>query len=480
MDDSGSPQSALSPRASRPLSRSSQQGQKHRAAGSGPTSTFVRHLVPLGAYDQVTKSVMAGDVDGDGKPDIVVAGANYLVWSHNPDWAPHLIATGEYGEGAADVLRDVDGDGRIDVITGEIAGQALTRTEVWFENTPSGWVRHVLSSTAYCHDLVFGDVNGDGTANKAMCDDEFHEKVVTLTPTSDPRQPWTVRVVNPTRETMGSAIADIDQDGRLDVVAGRAWYRNTGASPWPRYPYTTMTANTYPVQAQGVNFDDFERLTVLDLNGDGRPDIFSSLFTDTPDGKVYAFLAPANPITGSWTPVQVDPGPMWSVTAFQVADFDKSGRIQILIGEMEAGGWAFGPNPDPQSYIYRLDGPAAGPASWTRLLVDNYGMHEAKAIDVNADGWLDIVSGQENFDRLNPPRTGEVDWWQNTTAPATSAPVNTGAPVVSGMALQGQTLSSSTGSWSNGPTSYAYQWRRCDSSGANCADIASRLAPRIC
>ena len=88
-----------------------------------------------------------------------------------------------------------------------------------------------------------------------------------------------------------------------------------------------------------------------------------------------------------------------------MADFDNSGRTQILIGEMAAGGWAFGPNPDPQSYIYRVDGAASDPAGWTRILVENYGMHEAKAIDVNADGWLDIVSGQENYNRLNPPES---------------------------------------------------------------------------
>ena len=52
-------------------------------------------------------------------------------------------------------------------------------------------------------------------------------------------------------------------------------------------------------------------------------------------------------------------------------------------------------------------------------------------------------------------------------------PVNSVLPVVSGSAVQGQTLSASTGTWSNAPTSYAYQWRRCDSAGANCANVGS-------
>jgi subtilisin family serine protease len=55
----------------------------------------------------------------------------------------------------------------------------------------------------------------------------------------------------------------------------------------------------------------------------------------------------------------------------------------------------------------------------------------------------------------------------------TPSPVNTGLPTVSGSAVQGQTLSASQGTWSNSPTGFAYQWRRCDGSGAGCADIAS-------
>src|SRR5207253_6592339 len=52
-----------------------------------------------------------------------------------------------------------------------------------------------------------------------------------------------------------------------------------------------------------------------------------------------------------------------------------------------------------------------------------------------------------------------------------SPPLNTAVPVVSGTTQQGQTLASSNGSWSNNPTSYSYQWLRCDTSGNNCALI---------
>jgi hypothetical protein len=53
-----------------------------------------------------------------------------------------------------------------------------------------------------------------------------------------------------------------------------------------------------------------------------------------------------------------------------------------------------------------------------------------------------------------------------------AAPQNTAAPTISGNADVGQTLTASTGTFSNGPTDYDYQWQRCDASGASCGAIA--------
>ena len=54
-----------------------------------------------------------------------------------------------------------------------------------------------------------------------------------------------------------------------------------------------------------------------------------------------------------------------------------------------------------------------------------------------------------------------------------AGPVNTTPPAISGDATEGQRLTVSTGSWGQtSPTSYAYQWQRCDAAFVNCRNIA--------
>jgi hypothetical protein len=55
---------------------------------------------------------------------------------------------------------------------------------------------------------------------------------------------------------------------------------------------------------------------------------------------------------------------------------------------------------------------------------------------------------------------------------AGAAPANVSPPRIAGIAQQGQTLGVVHGAWTGTPTSYAYQWLRCDPAGSACASIA--------
>ncbi len=84
---------------------------------------------------------------------------------------------------------------------------------------------------------------------------------------------------------------------------------------------------------------------------------------------------------------------------------------------------------------------------------------------------------------------GTTSFQQPTSAPAGSgtltvtvaaspvAATNTVAPVITGNAVAGESLASTTGTWIGAPTiTYAYQWLRCDAAGANCNAIGGATA----
>ncbi len=61
---------------------------------------------------------------------------------------------------------------------------------------------------------------------------------------------------------------------------------------------------------------------------------------------------------------------------------------------------------------------------------------------------------------------------QTTAVAPPPPPGNSAQPTVSGSAAQGQTLSTTNGSWTNNPQSYSYAWQDCNSSGASCGKIS--------
>jgi hypothetical protein len=59
-----------------------------------------------------------------------------------------------------------------------------------------------------------------------------------------------------------------------------------------------------------------------------------------------------------------------------------------------------------------------------------------------------------------------------------TAPRNTGQPVVSGRAVQGETLTTSNGTWSGtAPISFQYRWLRCDKTGGGAEGVTCATIP---
>ena len=63
--------------------------------------------------------IAIADVDGDGKPDILLADQKTIQWYHNPDWKKHVIAENlTPRDNVCIAAQDIDGDGKCEVAVG--------------------------------------------------------------------------------------------------------------------------------------------------------------------------------------------------------------------------------------------------------------------------------------------------------------------------------------------------------------------------
>jgi hypothetical protein len=87
------------------------------ASGEIPTPKFERQVID--ANIQIGYGLAIGDVDGDGKPDILLADKKQFVWYRNPDWKRFVMAEDlTPQDNVCIAARDIDGSGKVSVAVG--------------------------------------------------------------------------------------------------------------------------------------------------------------------------------------------------------------------------------------------------------------------------------------------------------------------------------------------------------------------------
>lgn len=173
-----------------------------------------------------------GDVNGDGKPDIASAakiadGGNWFAWWEQPadsskPWQKHIVA--ERHEGASNILMaDVNRDGKMDFIATRGHGKGL----LWFE--APGWKPHDIDTAhVYPHSLAIGDIDGDGDIDAVTCSAVYDGSKPTGAAwfENDGKGKFRTHLIAPEQASYDTRLVDIDSDKDLDVLIAGQESRN--------------------------------------------------------------------------------------------------------------------------------------------------------------------------------------------------------------------------------------------------------------
>jgi large repetitive protein len=209
-------------------------------------------------------SVAVGDVNRDGKPDLVAASNGVSVLMNKGDGS--FLAKADYATGDSPysvALGDVNGDGSLDIVTGNTSDDTAS---VLLNRGDGSFGAPVVYATG--HDsgaIAVGDLNGDGKPDLASASNYYGSTVSVLLNRGDGSfQAPTLYGAG--TGSLGVVIGDLDNDGKADLVTANmrvntaSVFLNTGNGGFQaRHDY-----------ALG---DDPRSVAIGDLNADGWADL---------------------------------------------------------------------------------------------------------------------------------------------------------------------------------------------------------------
>lgn len=233
------------------------------------------------------------DFDGDGIPELHSAcyarnePLEVFRFTRDAEGKPAMkpFVLGREGGGHGFAFGDVNGDGREDVLS-EIG---------WYERPPGDiwagpWKLHRETDLSKMHPscpFVVKDLNRDGRLDIIFGRGHHYGLYwwEQLAPKEDGTTQWKQHVIDETwSQAHCLALADLDGDGQEELIAGKCiWAHNAddpGAAEPPAIYYyqwhrATLRFTRHTIAAPGEGIALGRQFSVVDLNGDGRPDILA-------------------------------------------------------------------------------------------------------------------------------------------------------------------------------------------------------------
>jgi hypothetical protein len=370
----------------------------HIAAHQG---YYVGGEVTIGDTGDPVYAIAAGDLDWDGDLDLVSGGM--LAWS-NPYAAtfssPWVSATLAAGVQAQDVATgDLDQDGDLDVVAGGDFGLAIWQNP-WDQgnSTPFGtWpVSHALTTAQVVNAVVVADLDNDGWLDVAAARDDWFgsgDLYIWQNPHSLAGA-WASNLITGVQGILTLVAGDLDRDGWVDLATGSGY-----PSPFAQEirvwqnDHSPFIGTWVSNQVEHI-MDDVRSVALADLDNNGRLDIVAR-YDELTWGRIGMWRNPDTPFSAPWT-ISVTMIAGSRVARVATGDLDHDGYVDVASVDL-----ASSTPPDGWVQWWQNDGsPFSGSWSWARPWSAEVGFYDLLLADLNKNGDLDtIVSGEAALER---------------------------------------------------------------------------------